>query len=113
MTPSSFTIGCCSLALRTLPIIEAADKIADAGFSAIEIFYHQIKDLDEPALRNLRQHCVDRKLQVTAIAPYFSFTSTREAWLDSLKSSSLNQCNQPVSCGAVTFVHVEAPSRFS
>jgi len=81
-----FPISCCSIALRNLPIREACDKIADAGFDGVEIFYHQIQEHDDATLHELARHCAARKLQVTAVAPYFSFTRGRDAWLDSLKT---------------------------
>ena len=87
MPKSPFTIACCSLALRNRPMQEAINIIADAGYDGIEILYRSIETLDEAALRELAQLCVQRNLPVVAISPYFMLTRGREVWLETMKTA--------------------------
>jgi 3-dehydroshikimate dehydratase len=82
---ASFPIACCSIALRDLPILEAAGQIADAGFHGIEIWYPHVERMDTTELREVAAACASLGLSIIVISPYFSFTSGRERWNQSVE----------------------------
>ena len=82
---SSFLISCCSIALRDQSIYDAAEKIARAGFTGIEIWHPHIEKMDHTELRDVAEHCAGLGLKISVIAPYFSFTQGRERWEQSLQ----------------------------
>lgn len=85
--PFPFLISCCSIALRNLPVFDAVERIARAGFPGVEILYPHIEQLDEAALRELKERCSSLGLAITMISPYFFFTRGREKAMESLRTA--------------------------
>jgi 3-dehydroshikimate dehydratase len=86
---SPFLISCCSIALRDQTIFASARKIAHAGFAGIEIWHPHIEKMSQAELGRVGETCASLGLNVTVIAPYFSFTQGRKKSKQSLKSAEL------------------------
>lgn len=71
---TGFPVSCCSIALRDEPVAEALEKIAGAGFAAVELWLGHFKDLPDSGLREVDARCRCLGLETTVLAPYFSFT---------------------------------------
>ncbi|MFZ4681199.1 MAG: sugar phosphate isomerase/epimerase family protein [Terrimicrobiaceae bacterium] len=80
-------IGFCSIALRSLPINDALERIAASGFDEIEIWYAHVQQKSAAELADLAARGRERGLTFTVLSPYFSFTRGPEKVRESLRTA--------------------------
>lgn len=69
-----FPVSCCSIALRDKPVAEALERIAQAGFSAVELWLGHFQGLPDSGLREVAAQSRHLGVEITVLAPYFRFT---------------------------------------
>ncbi len=84
---TGFPVSCCSIALRDRPVVEALEMIAAAGFAAVELWAGHFQGLPASGLRELSAHGQRLGLQITVLAPYFSFTRGPARAAESLRDA--------------------------
>jgi 3-dehydroshikimate dehydratase len=79
------TLTLCSIAFRNEPIENLIPRIAQTGFAAVEIFGQQIEGKSDEELKKIKTLADKHRLKVLVLAPYFSFTRTREGYQESIE----------------------------
>lgn len=79
------TLSLCSIAFRHDPIEQLIPRIAQTGFTAVEIFGMQIEGHSDAALKKLKTLADKNSVRILVLAPYFSFTRGKEEYRESVE----------------------------